>query len=130
MRLSLALWLVFYIVSTPIHLYSVQHNDDANFSADVISTLTIERYGNDAHDDDKHHERHPSEQHKIKLTPPERITPIQLFAVQSVIWTRFELSISFAQIFVFTGLSPPELPGSWRFLFRAALPVRAPSFLS
>ena len=130
LRLCTALWLVFYIVYTPIHLYRVPHSDGADCATSAVPGGGLEFAADESHDGHGNHERHPAAQHKFKVTQSTRAVLVDMLPVQAVEWVDVEKDCPLPQVFVFSGLSPPELPGCWQFIFRTALPVRAPSLLS
>lgn len=129
LRLCAALWLVLSIVYTPIHLCLEPHLDSAGFRPGAAAPVgdCVEDSG---HDGDDHHERHPAAQHKFKVTQPTRALVAEMLPVEVTDWMGPGQGAPQPQVFGFSGLSPPEIPCSWQFLFRAALPVRAPSLLS
>jgi hypothetical protein len=55
---------------------------------------------------------------------------VEMMPVQVVAWVDPQGSCPPPQVVEFSGLSPPELSRCWQFVFRAALPVRAPSLHS
>jgi hypothetical protein len=129
-HLCAALWLVFYIVYTPIHLYLEPHSVGADCSTSAGPATAAGFVADSDHNGDEHHERHPTIQHKFKLTQPTRAVIAEVLPVQVMEWMDTDQGGPQPQVFGFSGLSPPELLRSWQFFFRAALPVRAPSFLS
>lgn len=130
LRLCLGLGLVFYIVYAPIHLYLEPHSEDTDAWAPTRTAADAASVGQQDHDGDDHHARHPAAQHKLKVMQPTRAPVAEMAAVQPVQWVEPERACPPPQAFGFSGLSPPELPRCWQFVFRAALPVRAPSVLS
>jgi hypothetical protein len=130
LRFFAALLLVVQIVYTPIHLYRVPHSDEAEFGAATPQTSAAAFVVDADHDGAGHHQRHSAVQHKLKVLRSQRAAPMDLMLVPVVEWVAAEKDCPEPQVFEFSGLSPPELPRCWQFLFRAALPVRAPSFLS
>ena len=130
LRFCAALWLVFQFVYTPIHLHLEPHSDAADIGLTASPTDSTTIAGDDEHDGDEHHERHPAAQHKFKVLRSEKAAAAEHVLVSAVEWTFAEMDCPQPQAFGFSGLSPPELPRCWQFLFRAALPVRAPSLLS
>lgn len=124
------LWLVLYIVYTPIHLWLEPHSHDADAWVPTRLAVGAASVDQQGHDGDDHHERHPAAQHKLKVTQPTRAPLAELVPVQPMPWAEAERTCPPVQVVEFSGLSPPELPRSWQFFFRAALPVRAPSLLS
>jgi len=125
-----ALWLVFYIAYTPIHLYLEPHCDGAHVGTGPAPVHNGDCLAGDTHAGDHHHERHPAEQHQFKLTQPTRVMVSDMMPVQAMEWVDPYEGSPQVQVVGFSGLSPPELLCSWRFILRAALPVRAPSLLS
>ena len=130
LRFCVALWLVFHILYTPIHLHRMPHSEEADFIAEAPLAAGAAFVSDEGHDGDEHHERHPAAQHKFKVVNSERLVLVQMLAVPAVKWMNAEQDCPQPQVFDCSGLSPPELPGCWQFFFRAALPVRAPSLLS
>ena len=130
LRLCVGLWLVVQIVYTPIHLYREPHSDEAEMSAPPhLASATV--YEGDEHQgSDEHHERHSAAQHKIKVLRSQRALVVEMVPVEVVQWVEAERDCPAPQLFEFSGLSPPEFIRSWQFVFRTALPVRAPSLLS
>jgi hypothetical protein len=130
LRFCVALLLGLQIVYTPIHLYRVPHSDEADFSAAAPLASAAAFVGDVDHDGDGHHERHPAAQHKFKVLRSEQTAAAEMVLVAVVEWVNAEKDQPQPQVFDFSGLSPPELSRSWQFIFRAALPVRAPSLVS
>lgn len=130
LRWCATLWLVLYIAYTPIHLYLEPHSDGADSWERALPAPAADCVADAGHDGDEHHERHPAAQHTLKVTQPVRVAVAEMVPVQAVEWVCVEADRSMPQVFGFSGLSPPELPRSWQFFFRAALPVRAPSLIS
>lgn len=126
LRLCAALWLVLYIVYTPIHLNLEPHSDEADFKGATPGALAT--VADESHNDD--HERHTAAQHKLKALRSHRAPVPEMALVTVVKWVAAQNDCPQPQVFEFSGLSPPELPRCWQFLFRTALPVRAPSLLS
>ena len=130
LRTCVALWLILQIVCTSIHLYLEPHSDGADSRSCGASASLTGFTGDGDHDGDGDHERHSAAQHELKALRSVRLGPAQIFVASAVQWVDVEQDCPQPQVFQFSGLSPPELPRSWQFLFRAALPVRAPSLLS
>jgi hypothetical protein len=130
LRCCATLWLVFYIGYTPIHLYLEPHCDDSHAGSGAAPTHGGDCVADDRHDGEEHHERHPAAEHKLKVTQPTRALVGELVLLEAMVRATPHESCPQAQVVGFSGLSPPELSCSWQFIFRAALPVRAPSFLS
>jgi len=124
------LWLILQIVYTPIHLYLEPHSDGADSRSWGASAWVTALLGDDGHDGDGDHERHPAAQHKFKVLRPERAALAEVLLAPAVASVEVAQDRPQPQVLEFSGLSPPELPRSWQFLLRAALPVRAPSLLS
>jgi hypothetical protein len=122
--------MAFYIAYTPIHLYVEPHSDGANGSTGAASARSGDCYADNRHDGDDHHERHSAEQHKFKGTQPTRAIVAEMMPVPAMEWVNPDEGRPEPQLVEFSGLSPPEFSCSWQFIFRAALPVRAPSLLS
>ena len=129
-RFFAALWMVFYIAYTPIHLYLEPHSERGNASTGAPSTHSGDCVADDRHDDGDHHERHSAEQHKFKLRQPTRAIVAEMVSVQLMECVNSDEGCPQPLVVEFSGLSPPEFVHSWQFLFRAALPVRAPALLS
>jgi hypothetical protein len=125
-----ALLLVLQIVYTPIHLHQVPHSDEMDFGAAAPLASAAAFLDNEHQDGDGHHGRHPAAQHKFKVVSPERLVMGQMELMPALEWTEPAGDQQQPHLFGFSGLSPPELSVSWRFIFRAALSVRAPTFLS
>jgi hypothetical protein len=130
LRFSVALWLMLQIVCTSIHLYLEPHSDGADFRSSGALAWVTAFTGDDDDDGDGDHERHSAAQHELKALRSVRLVPGQVFVTSAVQWVDVEQDCPQPQVFECSGLSPPELPRCWQFLFRAALPVRAPSLLS
>ena len=130
LRLCVGLWLVLQIVYTPIHLYQVPHAEEADFSTATPLASAAAFEGDEDQDSDGHHERHSAAQHKLKVLRSQRAPVAEMVSVTVAEWVVTEKDCPQPQVFGFSGLSPPELPRCWQFLFRTALPVRAPSVLS
>ena len=68
-----------------------------------------------------------SGQYKLPESQPLTSTPL-LFEVSPVLPVT---TVPSENVYEFvSSAAPPELPQNWQFVFRAALPVRAPSFAS
>ena len=130
LRFSVALCFMLQIVCTSIHLYLEPHSDGADFRSSGASAWATAFTGDDGHDNDGDHERHPAAQHKFKVLRPERAALAEVLLAPAVACVEVGQGCPQPQVFQFSGLSPPELPRSWQFFVRAALPVRAPSCLS
>jgi len=130
MRLCVGLWLVLQIVYTPIHLYREPHSDEADISAPTPLASAAAYEGDEHQGSDEHHERHSAAQHKIKVLRSHRAPVAEMVPVQAVQWVEAERDCPAPQVVEFSGLSPPEFHCCWQFIFRAALPVRAPSLFS
>jgi hypothetical protein len=66
----------------------------------------------------------------MKALRAERAALAEMVLIPMAEWAQREETQPSAEVFEFSGLSPPELSRSWQFFFRAALPVRAPSLFS
>ena len=130
LRFWAALLLVFHILYTPIHLYRVPHSEEADFSAAAPLESAAAFVGDEGHEGDGDHERHPAAQHKFKALRSERAALAEVFLAPAVACADVGQDCLQPQVFGFSGLSPPELLRCWQFLFRAALPVRAPCRIS
>lgn len=129
LRFAASLLLVLQLLYTPIHLYGVPHSDEADLPATGLAS-TAAFTGDEGHEGDGNHERHSAAQHKLKVLRFQRAPVAEMVMVAAADWVVAETSCPQAPAFEFSGLSPPELPRSWQFFIRAALPVRAPSCLS
>jgi hypothetical protein len=121
---------VWAIAYTPIHVYVEPHSGDLDFSHGAASTGSDECVVEDAHNGHDHSHRHPAEQHKFQVTQPTRAMVAERMAVQAMEWVDSYAGCPQPQVVGFSGLSPPELPCSWQFVVRAALPIRAPCLLA
>ena len=130
LRFCVALWLVVQIVYTPIHLSVEPHSEEADFSGSAPMRSAAAVAGDEGHEGDGHHERHPAAQHKVKVLMSERAAMVEVFLAPAVASVEVGQGCPQPQVVDFAGLSPPELPRCWQFFFRTALPVRAPSLLS
>jgi len=130
LRACVPLWLILQIVFTSIHLYLEPHSNEADSRSFGASAWLTAFAGDEGHDGDADHQRHSAAQHELKALRSARLGPAQMFIASAVQWVHVEQDCPQPQVFEFSGLSPPELPRSWQFLLRAALPVRAPSLLS
>ena len=126
LRLCAVLWLVVYIVYTPIHLCLEPHFEEAVCSATTAASCV----GDADHDGDDHGDQHAAAQHKLKALRSARTVVAEIVLITAVEWVEAEKECPLPQVFEFSGLSPPELPRCWQFIFRAALPIRAPSVLA
>jgi hypothetical protein len=129
-RIFTALLLVIQIVYTPIHIMRVPHSDEADIIASSPLVIAAASLVDADQDGDGHHERHSASQHKLKVLRSERLVMGQLFAVPAVQLVDAPQYCPKPTVVGFSGLSPPQFTRCWQFLFRAALPVRAPSILS
>lgn len=130
LRWCTALWLVCYLVHTPIHLLLEPHSgaaDSWDNAFPAAAACTVAEAGSAGEED---HERHPAAQHTLKVTQPVRVAVAEMVSGQAVESVYVEAGRPMPQGFGFSGLSPPELSQCWQFVFRAALPVRAPSLIS
>ena len=129
-RICLALWFLASVVYTPIHLRLEPHSDDADAWAPVRQSAAVGSVVQQGHDGEDDHGRHPAAQHKFKVTQPKRAPFAGMAAVQPLQRPEVKRDCPQPELIGFSGLSPPELSRRWHFIFRAALPVRAPSLLS
>jgi hypothetical protein len=129
-RFCFALYLMVQIVWTPIHLYLEPHSDLADTRSSGAEAQFRVLRGDDAHDDHSDHERHPAAQHDLKVLRTPQAQVAQVVMIRAEEWVAVEKECPLGRVSDFSGLSPPEIPRCWQFLFRAALPVRAPSLLS
>ena len=130
LRSCAALWLILQIVCTSIHIYLEPHSDGPDSESSGAPAWLTTFTGDDSHDGDGDHQRHSAAQHELNALRSVRLVPAQIFVASAVQWVDVEQDCPQPTVFEFSGLSPPELPRSWQFLLRAALPVRAPSLLS
>ncbi len=130
LRICVALWMVFHIAHTPIHLHIHPHCEDWQAGHGAGLPHSADCIVDETHHGDDHHDRHPAAQHKFKVTQPTRAMVVEMVSVQAAEWVKTDQGFSQPEFFDFSGLSPPELARTWQFIFRAALPVRAPSLLS
>lgn len=130
LRVCLALYLMLQIVCTSIHIYLEPHSDLVDSGSTERAALVTAVMGDDGHDDDSDHERHSATHHDLKALRTQRAPVAEMVMTVMEAWVPAEQDCPHPQVFEFSGLSPPEFPRSWQFLFRAALPVRAPSLLS
>jgi hypothetical protein len=129
-RYCVVFLLLLQSVYIPIHLYRVPHSEEAEYSAPAPLAAPTCLAEQDDHDVDGHHARHPAAQHKFKVTQPARGVAPEMVLVQTVSWLEAGTDRPHPEAVDFSGLSPPEFSCSWQFIFRAALPVRAPPLLS
>jgi hypothetical protein len=124
------LWLVVWLVYTPLHLHLERHSHEVfpHPSAPETPRLASVSDARPASDGDDH--EHPAYQHQLKLAQSCRVASVPVVYSAAVVWMELEKDCPRAPIFGFSGLSPPEFTHSWQFIFRAALPVRAPSLAS
>lgn len=130
LRFCAALWLVFYIAYTPIHLYLEPHCEHSHARAGDASAHSGDCVAWDTHEGDDQHERHPAAQHEFEVTQPTRPHMAPMLPVQALDLMNLHEHCPQPQVSGYSGLSPPEFSCPWQFIFRAALPVRAPSLLS
>ena len=130
LRLCVGLWLILQIVYTPIHLYLEPHSDGADSRSWGASAWVTALLGDDGHDGDGDHARHPAAQHKFKVLRSERAAMPGVFLAPVVACAEVGQCCPQPEVVDFSGLSPPELSCCWQFFFRAALPIRAPSLPS
>lgn len=130
LRFCLAVYLILQIVCTPLHLYLEPHSD---FVADEWTTSwaqTTAEISCQAHHSDSDHERHSASHHALKALRTQRTPVVDMVFVMATECLPPAKPCLAEEVSVFSGLSPPELPRSWQFVLRTALPVRAPSFPS
>ena len=123
MRFCVAVWVVFQILYTPIHLCQVPHLDEGDLhaaSAAAPGAVAAVLAGDDDQDAHGHHERHPAAQHKFKVVSSERLVQVGVWLAPAVEWRDAEKACPQPPVFGFSGLSPPEFSSSWQFIFRAA----------
>lgn len=130
LRFSLALFLMLQIVCTSIHIYLEPHSDLLDSGSNERPALVTAVIGDDGHDDDSDHERHPVTHHDLKALRTQRAPVAEMVMIVTEAWAPAEKDCPEPQAFEFSGLSPPEFPRCWQFFLRAALPVRAPSLLA
>jgi hypothetical protein len=130
LRLCAALLLILQVVYLPIHLHLEPHTDAVEAGVIALLTPAASCVGDADHEGDDGHERHSASHHKLKALRAERAAPMNLVLLPVVECLAAEVDCPQPQVFACSGLSPPLLPRCWQFLFRAALPVRAPSFLT
>lgn len=130
LRFCAALWMLFSVAYTPIHLYLEPHSDEADAGTTAAPSHAGALAATQGEDGNDHHGRHPAAQHKFKVTQSARAVVSEMMPTQAMEWVDPHEGCPQPQVVGFSGLSPPELSRSWQFIFRAALPVRAPSFLS
>jgi hypothetical protein len=129
-RFSTALLLVIQVVYTPIHIMRVPHSDEADIIATSPLAIAAAYLVDEDQDGDGHHERHAASQHKLKVLRSERLVMGQIFVASAVPFVDAAQNYPKPPMVEFSGLSPPEFTHCWQFIFRAALPVRAPSIPS
>lgn len=129
-RACLVLLLVLQIVYTPLHLFLEPHSDEADFCGAGAATVVATMAADGGHDDHEDNERHAAAEHKLKVLRSSRAAPMDLLVVFVAEPVIAEQDCPLPQEFESSGLSPPEISCCWRFHFRAALPVRAPSLHS
>jgi hypothetical protein len=128
LRLGASLWFVWCIAFTPLHLYLEPHADETEFASFTNAPTTIG--GDTGHDDPGNHEQHSAAQHKLKVLRTHRAAPLDVvLAPVAECWVAAPHILP-PLVSESSGLSPPEFACGWQFVFRAALPVRAPSLLS
>lgn len=129
-RCCLAFLLVLQIAYTPFHLYLEPHTDEVEFSWGQAATKAAAVAADESHDDHGDSDRHPAAQHKLKVLRSQRVAPMDFVlapVAESWVAAPHILPLLVSES---SGLSPPEFACRWQFVFRAALPVRAPSLLS
>lgn len=129
LRFGVALWLVFYLVYTPFHLYCVPHSDETQSSPSAPMAHAVALVDGGDHPEGGHRD-HSANQHKLKALRSDRAACADVMLVPVTVWMEAKSERPGRELPGFSGLSPPELHRGWQFLFRAALPVRAPSFIS
>lgn len=129
LRSCAAVWLVFHIAYTPIHLCLEPHCDVAHVGTGPAPVHAGDFVAGNTHDGDDHQHRHCAEQHESKVAEPTRAMVAERTPAQLAEWANPLEGCPQRQRVSISGLSPPEFSCSWRFLLRAALPVRAPSVL-
>jgi hypothetical protein len=135
LRLVTCILGVLYLLSLfsgRVHLLKESHLDFASVYA-LQAPFTIEA-DHDNHGDHQHHP-HPTSDHKALLAAVSNSSPIhsQGFAppISPLLFCLLSQHSSAALVNPdVPGPSPPELICTWQFSFRAALPARAPSFIS
>jgi hypothetical protein len=129
LQFFVGLSLVCAIAYTPIHLYLEPHSQGSGVGTGTALAQCGECAVGAAHDGDNHDDRHCVQQHQL-VTLPTRALVAERMPVQAMKWVDGHEGFSHARVAGPLGLSPPEFCCSWQFLFRAALPVRAPSLFS
>lgn len=129
LRYCLAIYLVLELIGTPLHLYLEPHSGLAD-TWSIRPCAEVPSVSGEGHHADSEHERHSAAQHDLKALRIQRIPVTEMATVAHAECLPTEKSRRHEQVLVFSGLSPPELPRPWQFVFRAALPVRAPSLAS
>ena len=130
LRFCVAVWLVLQVIYTPIHTYLEPHSDVADFKSSGESAGVAVLLSDGDHDGEGDHERHSAAEHQLKALRTQRAPVAEMVTISVVEAVVAEKDCPQSQVLEFSGLSPPELSRCWQFIFRAALPVRAPSLLS
>jgi hypothetical protein len=119
-----------WLFYTPLHCH-LEPRCHARFAADARScTPCTPTIHNACAASEGHHHEHPNSQHQIELTQSGRPTSAPAATLVAKVWTEPESDGPRPPGFGLSGLSPPEITHAWQFLFRAALPARAPSCVS
>lgn len=124
------MWLVVWLVYTPLHLHLEPHSHEVFAHPPTSQTPSLASVSDASPASDADDHEHPAYQHQLKLAQSNRLASVPVVFLMTVVWMALEQDCPHSPDFGFSGLSPPELTHSWQFLFRAALPVRAPSFAS
>lgn len=130
LRWGTALWLLLYLVSAPLHLYLEPHCDVAASAPDSSCRAGEPCPAAFTSTPDAGHHRHPALDHDLKAVRPERTLQALAMPLPAGEAQTIASPPPRPRLTGLSGLSPPELPGSWRFLLRAAGPPRAPSLAS
>jgi hypothetical protein len=126
-RWCLSLWLLAGLAGNSLHVSLAPHSHSAHGAAlPSAAACEVTQEENGGH----HHDCHAASHDEFKLTSSKRPAPDRAELKQPL--ARFAPIVRPSPLPAANGygLSPPELSRSWQFFFRAALPVRAPSFLT
>ena len=127
---GMAFWLLVQVVYTPIHILQESHTDELSFNGTTRRASTAVSVSDDDQDEDGHAGEHSAEQHKLKALRSGRLVLNPAVLVLAVQWVDTTQDDPQPPMFAFLSRAPPELHRSWQFIFRTALPIRAPSILS
>ena len=130
-RFFATIGLVLQILYTLFHVCQEAHLDCAAFSVpDSKVSSGVSSIGCDDQDPSGSHEQHSSVEHKIEVPRSQRLAMAVVLALPAAQAVDPEPDAAPSYAYSLCSRAPLHLSGCWQFVYRTALPVRAPSLLS